>query len=671
MSIHVKTRASKTSPCPICRGDHSCCETVDGRIFCRRRRQGEHVPGYRCVGDTRCGGWGMWREEGDTRGRCRGHSSGAAEPKRPTPKPQPEPKRPDVDAWYARLRQKYGGGHEVHRLAFRLGVHPDALDRLGVLHLPADDREEESWAFPERDAVGDIIGISKRYADASKKSAPGSRRGLTYVEDWRSGSGPIYIVEGGSDVAAGLTLGVRVIGRPSNVGGVEPLADLLEEPAQAGEEIIVLGENDQKPNGLWPGRDGAQLVAQQLAQRLGVKIRWALPPDGAKDLRSWLNAQRADVLDVDAMRELAVHFAHVVEQQTVTVKVDDDEPDYSSLVADGHDPYQQFRHKAGKSKAAGAGRDEQDIRVLAGREEAKRLNADIRDLVEAAAALKEDLKKWEKESRHLPYGPKCQVHMPVIRKGVPDGGRMRNLLDSCVYRCDCNVGCPNCSANNQRRECRRLCRAIQSVPACEQMWVWSGPEQLLHRLARSVRDQKGKRYFVLQPNAQAFAVSSVPLEGGIEVSRAEALRRGVAAIKTRRENCSEPYLWSHGWGSEGPGPAFECEQVIPLGPVQISQGELRRQFAEKFQIESENITDGRLNDRMVSRCFLDLPAQWLQDIEDIGIVKAKKNLRAWLDIETVPESIATPPFDDVTVSAGASRRRRKQGEFDLDDDDTG
>jgi hypothetical protein len=85
-------------------------------------------------------------------------------------------------------------------------------------------------------------------------------------------------------------MGLAVIGRPSNLGGTTLLIELLGTvPLHRG--IIVLGERDEKPNGLWPGRDGATKTADKLASGLDRQIAWALPPNDAKDLRTWLIAQ--------------------------------------------------------------------------------------------------------------------------------------------------------------------------------------------------------------------------------------------------------------------------------------------------------------------------------------------------------------------------------------------
>src|SRR5206468_7219672 len=52
-------------------------------------------------------------------------------------------------------------------------------------------------------------------------------------------------------------------------------------------KISVFGENDRKPNGHWPGRQGALNTATELAKRLGRPVQWSLPPGEAKDLRAW------------------------------------------------------------------------------------------------------------------------------------------------------------------------------------------------------------------------------------------------------------------------------------------------------------------------------------------------------------------------------------------------
>jgi len=43
-----------------------------------------------------------------------------------------------------------------------------------------------------------------------------------------------------------------------------------------------------KCDGSWPGLNGAKQMAKKLSDMLGRKVRWALRPSGAKDIRAWL-----------------------------------------------------------------------------------------------------------------------------------------------------------------------------------------------------------------------------------------------------------------------------------------------------------------------------------------------------------------------------------------------
>ena len=101
--------------------------------------------------------------------------------------------------------------------------------------------------------------------------------------------GTVLVVEGASCVAACLSMGIAAIGRPTN-RSARYIANYLR-----GREFIVVGEMDAKSSGAWPGRDGAEAVAKVLANELGRDIRWALPPDGAKDARSFVNGRKLDV----------------------------------------------------------------------------------------------------------------------------------------------------------------------------------------------------------------------------------------------------------------------------------------------------------------------------------------------------------------------------------------
>lgn len=166
---------------------------------------------------------------------------------------------------------------QVDALAASLSVSADALRALDVGH---DGRD---YCLPERDAEGHVVGIVRRLASGKQLSIKGHRRGLAIPRNLEDLPDPVLVVEGHSDVAACLTLKLTAVGRPSSLSGAEPLAKLLDQ-----REVIVVGENDRKQDGQWPGRDGATAIAKKLAEAWGQPVAWSLPSAGAKDIRDHL-----------------------------------------------------------------------------------------------------------------------------------------------------------------------------------------------------------------------------------------------------------------------------------------------------------------------------------------------------------------------------------------------
>ncbi len=185
-------------------------------------------------------------------------------------------------------------------LAHQLGVDPDSLTAIGIGWASLEDLRSwrasgKDWdtnfpggayTFPERDGGGRVVGLGLRATDGRKgfpSGTVGARRGLIIPTNLKDRPDPVLVVEGASDVAAAITAGLAVVGRPSSHGGVEDLAVLLH-----GRDTLVVGERDQKSDGRWPGRDGAKAVAAGLAGAWRRTVRWSMPPEGIKDIRAWL-----------------------------------------------------------------------------------------------------------------------------------------------------------------------------------------------------------------------------------------------------------------------------------------------------------------------------------------------------------------------------------------------
>jgi len=174
----------------------------------------------------------------------------------------------------------------LEQLSNALGVPSDALRELSV----GWSKKLQAHTFPERDFEGNIIGICTRDSDGRKSMLKESKRGLYLPASWQEQGGPIFVVEGASDTAAAIAMNLACIGRPSANGGAELLAKLLAAVPKT-RSIVVMGEFDPKQDGHWPGRDSAKNVAREVSNLLGRSVHWALPPVGAKDIRTWLTQE--------------------------------------------------------------------------------------------------------------------------------------------------------------------------------------------------------------------------------------------------------------------------------------------------------------------------------------------------------------------------------------------
>lgn len=94
---------------------------------------------------------------------------------------------------------------------------------------------------------------------------------------------PVIIVEGFSDTAAATDLGFVSVGRPSNLACMDTLRDLVRS-----RPCIVVGENDRKPDGREPGREGMVAAFQAISQ-VSRDVKMVMPPEHVKDFRAWKN----------------------------------------------------------------------------------------------------------------------------------------------------------------------------------------------------------------------------------------------------------------------------------------------------------------------------------------------------------------------------------------------
>ena len=282
---------SKKEPCPICHKTDWCNLSNDGAVCICHRVESPYV--------ARSGsGWIHRLREVEKKVKVRGviersEIAGGLREQWKVPFPQAEriplPHSSALD--FGRVHKGYDGDAVlVEGLATALGVDDEALKALDVRF----NRFEECWSFPMRNAEGKIVGLRFRELGGSRKwSAKGSKDGLFYAangfarEDASKSGRELVIVEGPSDTAAAMSLGLFVVGRSSCQTGAALLRALIRRVRPR--IVTIVADNDT------PGIRGAELLAGQLVgcqspstdYEARLPVRVLVVPHPYKDLRAW------------------------------------------------------------------------------------------------------------------------------------------------------------------------------------------------------------------------------------------------------------------------------------------------------------------------------------------------------------------------------------------------
>lgn len=272
-------RVSRREPCPVCHKPDYCTRAVDGTAV-------------RCM-----------RVESDKPTQGKDGSMGwlhvLSNPLPPVVKSKVVEKKPD---WTTECKQMYEHdmAHEKRcEVADLLSVSVHALEllRVGIGWDSWNNAEFSSW--PSRDHNGRCIGFVRRYADGSKRTNEGGSTGLFYTSEWFTHPGPLFVVEGGSDVAACESAGLAAIGRSNNTQGGEYIRRMIKQCCPD-KRVIVVGEQDEAPERrgkvasctvncrgcayCFPGFFGAKKVSAEL------NGHWVMVPRPHKDMRELLAA---------------------------------------------------------------------------------------------------------------------------------------------------------------------------------------------------------------------------------------------------------------------------------------------------------------------------------------------------------------------------------------------
>lgn len=150
------------------------------------------------------------------------------------------------------------------------------------------------------------------------------------------GAGPVVVVEGATDAAAAMDMGLQAVGRPSNLAGLTELGKLVRH-----RDLIIVGENDKRWNAVkdrWdhPGLDGQMAAFNYLRPHCKRVIRM-FPPEGCKDLRDWLRTgltaegflaaseergeTRAELTHLDSPDPLAIAQAWLAREHSIGQRI--------------------------------------------------------------------------------------------------------------------------------------------------------------------------------------------------------------------------------------------------------------------------------------------------------------------------------------------------------------
>lgn len=224
-------RVSRKNPCVICEKDDWCTYTDDGAVCCMRTANNRPMKN---------GGY-LHKVSNDYRPYV---------PPIRKEAPPPEEVIDFKDLWTAWSRQTTP--KSLILFAEKLGVDPMALHALGCIWA----YPHNAWAFPMKNAHGEIVGIRLRNEMGHKWAVKGSKSGLFIPNIISMGEGPLYICEGPTDTAAALCMGFQPIGRPSCMG----LEEMIQEYIKLNQvrRIMILADNDT------PGLLGAEKLQNNI-----------------------------------------------------------------------------------------------------------------------------------------------------------------------------------------------------------------------------------------------------------------------------------------------------------------------------------------------------------------------------------------------------------------------
>lgn len=592
MTIAIAKRASKSSHCPVCNGDHACSITTDGLHYCHRRH-GEDTPGFFYLGEAQSGTWGMYRRDEDQHQHQRRRYS----PRQHTTSPDQTYTRQRTNKTTTKSERTIVSRMDVRALtrteaaalAAELGLPADVFTLLPVCFVENDTHNRRGYGFVWRDDNCQPIGMLVRQTNGTGKKPTAGRLGLSIPDGWLQrgegddGTGPIYLVEGPSDTLAASALGLSVIGRPSNMAGVELLIGLfagMDQAELARRPIIVVGEHDEKPDGRCPGREGAVSTAHKLANALCRRVYWAFPPDGTKDTRAWLQANTSTSGTDDATNLATLGEAYTSDTIATATAID-------PAGSDGHT--ELTGPTAGQiwsdHIAAGGTRPHADDATLA-------------PLVKLSAD------SW----MYLAPPPPCSFRVFLAHHQQP---RARIAWIAC--RC---WSCSSCIHQLKRdwtaNITARLSEPRPGTGIDEPLHVGIVSAAAFRSAYKQIRRRGGRHIAIMNDADSHLIVATAPFTGSLPTACDEATAAAINAVR-RLTLCTKPISTSRGWKLPADPRSGQWTRVGQI-PNNITDRDVDDVLAESG-VEPRTVNDpkGSRSGRIRRIREFNIPAWWGRD----------------------------------------------------------
>ena len=260
-------RATKKNPCPICEKDSWCVMFGDGTAaICMRVRSG--MP--KQFTDGQVGYIHRIKER----------------PEKAVFVNRKKAERPAMD--FSALHQKLLKSTKPEwkeKLAREIGVTYTSVVAIEA----AWDSQHQAWSFPMRDGSGQVVGLRLRNERGEKWAVTGSKNALFIPEDHYTGC-TLFVFEGPTDTCAGVTVGLRCIGRPSCSSGLFDIVTFVR--LRMVNEVVIVSDSDK------PGLDGAAVLTRHLP------VRNTVLTTPTKDMREFVAIGGTDTMLLSLVRSM-------------------------------------------------------------------------------------------------------------------------------------------------------------------------------------------------------------------------------------------------------------------------------------------------------------------------------------------------------------------------------